>query len=156
MQDHLVLLNDFSFNKVIEVPRVGNGEGLVVLSDDSLLEFSDVATTNQEIHAIMKVRSLNNTWLFSCIYTSTYKWKRRVLWKTLKNIKNNYSRKWLIGGDFNELLHNSKKKGGKMINQSCASSLKIWWTIVNLLIWVLKEIGLLGLISVSKIESFNI
>ncbi|KAF3684010.1 hypothetical protein FXO38_00494 [Capsicum annuum] len=54
MQDHLVLLNDFSFNKVIEVPRVGNGEGLVVLSDDSLLEFSDVATTNQEIHAIMK------------------------------------------------------------------------------------------------------
>ncbi|PHU25656.1 hypothetical protein BC332_03988 [Capsicum chinense] len=43
MQDHLVLLNDFSFNRVIEVPTIGNAGGLEVLSDDFIVDLSDVA-----------------------------------------------------------------------------------------------------------------
>ncbi|KAF3664112.1 hypothetical protein FXO37_11637 [Capsicum annuum] len=58
MQDQLVLLNDFLFNRVIEVPAVGNAGGLSVLWDDSVLELDEVATTDQEIHAIIK-----NIWL---------------------------------------------------------------------------------------------
>ncbi|KAF3670930.1 putative acyl carrier protein 1, chloroplastic-like [Capsicum annuum] len=57
-QDHLVLLNDFPFNRVVEVPTVGNAGGLTVLWDDPILELLDVATTDQEIHAIMKVSVL--------------------------------------------------------------------------------------------------
>ncbi|KAF3623618.1 hypothetical protein FXO38_30663 [Capsicum annuum] len=45
MQDHLVLLNDFSFNRVIEVPTIGNAGGLEVLSDDFIVDLSDVAIT---------------------------------------------------------------------------------------------------------------
>ncbi|PHT55428.1 hypothetical protein CQW23_03914 [Capsicum baccatum] len=54
MQDHLVFLNDFLFNRVIEVPAIGNAEGLTVLWDNSILELGDVATIEQEIHAIVK------------------------------------------------------------------------------------------------------
>lgn len=87
MQDHFVLLNDFPFNRVIEVPILGNAGGLVVLRDDSLLDLSDVAITDQDIHAMVNVRSLNDTWLFSSIYSSTYRWKRKILWKNLKKNK---------------------------------------------------------------------
>ncbi|KAF3669018.1 hypothetical protein FXO38_07225 [Capsicum annuum] len=54
MQDHLLLLNDFPYNKIIEVPAVGNVGGLAVMWDDSLLDLDEVATTNQEIHTIVK------------------------------------------------------------------------------------------------------
>lgn len=59
----------------IEVPAIGNAGGFAVLWDDSILELSDVATTEQEIHAIMKVSSLYDSFLLSCIYASTYKYK---------------------------------------------------------------------------------
>ncbi|KAF3622587.1 hypothetical protein FXO38_31183 [Capsicum annuum] len=55
MQDHLPLLNDYPFNRIIEVPAVGNAGGLAVLWDDSLLELDDIATTDQEIHTLVKV-----------------------------------------------------------------------------------------------------
>ncbi|PHT67436.1 hypothetical protein T459_26923 [Capsicum annuum] len=54
MQDHLPLLNDYPFNRIIEVPAVGNAGGLAVLWDDSLLELDDIATTDQEIHTLVK------------------------------------------------------------------------------------------------------
>ncbi|KAF3642288.1 putative protein UXT -like protein [Capsicum annuum] len=55
---------------VVEVPAVGNVGELAILWDDSILGLSDVATTDQEIHTIMKIRALNDTWLFSSIYAS--------------------------------------------------------------------------------------
>lgn len=112
MQDHLPLLNDYPFNRIIEVPAVGNAGGLAVLWDDSLLELDDIATTDQEIHTLVKVRHKHDSWLFSCIYASTYRYKRRLLLENLKNIKNDYKGKWLIGGDFNKVLSNVEKKGG--------------------------------------------
>lgn len=36
----------------------------------------------------------------------------------MKSIKDKYDDKWLIEGDFNDLPHNSKKKGGKLIDKS--------------------------------------
>ncbi|KAH0635688.1 hypothetical protein KY289_035603 [Solanum tuberosum] len=79
MQNHQVLLDDFPFNKMIEVPVVGNSGGIVILWDDNLVELDEIAITEQEIHAM---------------------------------IKDTYSRKWLIVGDFNKLLNNADKLGG--------------------------------------------
>lgn len=121
MQDHLVLLNNYPFNRVIEVPTIGNAGGLAVLWDYSLLELSDIVTTAQEIHAMVNVRFLNDIWLFSSIYASTYRCKRKNLWQNLKNIKDNYFGKCLLGWDFNDLLHNSKKRGGKKLNHLCTA-----------------------------------
>ncbi|KAH0632696.1 hypothetical protein KY284_035482 [Solanum tuberosum] len=54
MQNHQVLLDDFPFNKMIEVPIVGNSGGIVVLWDDNLVELDEIAITEQEIHAMIK------------------------------------------------------------------------------------------------------
>lgn len=87
MQDYLVLRNDFPFNRIIEVPTIGNDGGLVVMWDDALLELHGIATTEQEIHAIIKVRHKTKSLLYSCIYASPYRWKHKVLWQNLKMIK---------------------------------------------------------------------
>ncbi|KAG5584575.1 hypothetical protein H5410_045009 [Solanum commersonii] len=54
MQNHQVLLDDFPFNKMIEVPVVGDSGGIVVLWDDNLVELDEIAITEQEIHAMIK------------------------------------------------------------------------------------------------------
>lgn len=56
MQNHQPLLDDFPFTNMIEVASVGNSSGLVILWDDSILELDDIMTTDQEIHAMIKVR----------------------------------------------------------------------------------------------------
>ncbi|XP_047252150.1 uncharacterized protein LOC107841639 [Capsicum annuum] len=49
------------FTWIIEDPTFGNAGGLAVMWDDSILELDEIATTNQEIHAIVKVRDNNDT-----------------------------------------------------------------------------------------------
>lgn len=106
----MVLLNDFSFTRVIEIPAISNIGGLAVLWDDTLLALSDANTTDQEIHTIVKVRTLNDSFLLSCIYASNFRWKRRLLWESLQCVKNNFNGKWIVGRDSNDLLHHSGKK----------------------------------------------
>ena len=49
-----------------------------------VMEVSPLSTTEQEIHASIKVRSSNLTWLISVIYTSPRLVERRILWDNLK------------------------------------------------------------------------
>ncbi|KAH0632709.1 hypothetical protein KY284_035504 [Solanum tuberosum] len=70
MQDHQPLLDNFPFNTMIQVPANGNSGGLVMLWDNKIVELDNIATTGQEIHAMVKVRSTNNSWLFSSLNLS--------------------------------------------------------------------------------------
>jgi len=58
MQDHQPLLENVSFNKMIEVLVVGNSSGIVVLWDDNFLELDEIATIAQQVHAMIKVHYL--------------------------------------------------------------------------------------------------
>ncbi|KAG5576021.1 hypothetical protein H5410_056155 [Solanum commersonii] len=60
-QDHQMLLDNFSFNNMIQVPTVANSRALSMLWDDDIVELDDVATTVQEIHAMVKVRTTNDS-----------------------------------------------------------------------------------------------
>lgn len=110
MQDNQLLLNDFPFNRIIEVTVIENAGGLTVMWDDSLLKLDEIATTDQKIHAIVKVRQKNDMWLFSCIYANTFICKRKILWQNLQNIKDNFPGKWLIGGDLMNSCQTQKRK----------------------------------------------
>ncbi|MCD7451685.1 hypothetical protein HAX54_013068 [Datura stramonium] len=55
MVNHQVLLDDFPFYNMIEVPGQGLSGGLVVLWDDNFVELTEVAVTNQEIHAMVQI-----------------------------------------------------------------------------------------------------
>lgn len=99
MQNHQTHLDEFSFDRMIEVPSIGNSGGvLVILRDDNLLELDDITTTNQEIHVMIKVCRTNISWLFSCIYASNFRNQRNILWENLKMIKDNFNGQWLVGG----------------------------------------------------------
>lgn len=69
--------------------------------DNNFLELDHITTIEQKIHAMIKVSSMNNSWLFN---------KRQILRQNLHTIKDTYKGKWLIGGDFHKLLHNVEKK----------------------------------------------
>lgn len=59
MHNHQSLLEDFPFTRMIEVPLIGNSGGIVVLLDDIILDLDKITTTSQEVHAIIKVNSMN-------------------------------------------------------------------------------------------------
>lgn len=90
MQSHQAMLDDFPFPSIIKIFAVGNSAGLVVLWDDNILELDYISTTNQEIHALIKVRLTQDSWLFSCIYDSNLRTYRQVLLENIKAIKDNY------------------------------------------------------------------
>ncbi|KAK4710020.1 hypothetical protein R3W88_004533 [Solanum pinnatisectum] len=124
----LELVDDFPFNRMIQVPSVGNFGGMLVLWDDSILELDDITTTRQEIHVMVKPCSSNNSWLLSCIYASTCLNSRKILWDNLRRIKDTYDGKWIIDGDFNKLLTKAEKIGGRPINKLRTSD---FWNVTD-------------------------
>ncbi|KAH9751258.1 putative ribonuclease H protein [Citrus sinensis] len=49
---------------------------------------------------------------FSGVYASPNKHIRNLLWKELEAVARNVSGPWLLGGDFNTILHPSERRGG--------------------------------------------
>ena len=70
-----------------------------------------LSSTEQEIHAEVKVRFTNISWLFSAVYASPRNAERQVLWKNLMSVADLHNLPWVIAGDFNEPLLNEDKFG---------------------------------------------
>lgn len=51
-------------------------------------------------------------WRFTGFYGHPNPSKRHNSWELLKSIKSMSDLPWLMGGDLNEILYNSEKKGG--------------------------------------------
>ena len=77
------------------------------------VEVSKLASTEQEIHVIIKVRSSNLNWLLSAIYASPRCAERQILWGNLKMMAEVHDLPWVMAGDFNEPLMEGDKFGGK-------------------------------------------
>lgn len=127
MTTYQLLLDNFPFDRMIEVPAEGQSGGLVVLWDDSILELDDITTTRQEIHVIIKLHNSKFLWLFSCIYASNVAHDRNILWKNLKTIKDNYKGLWLLGVILMNSYENQKKRGRPIISTHSNS----FWDIIN-------------------------
>ncbi|KAH0727886.1 hypothetical protein KY284_003751 [Solanum tuberosum] len=54
MSDHQVLIDEYPFTNMIQVPSIGNSGGLVILWDDNILEVDNIITSGQEIHVMVK------------------------------------------------------------------------------------------------------
>lgn len=75
-----------------------------------------LSTTEQEIHASVKVCNSNTTWLISSIYASPHLVERRILWSNLSKVAELHSLPQLLLGDFNKMLSGEDKFGGRSLN----------------------------------------
>ena len=76
-----------------------------------------LAATEQEIHAIIWVRSQTLSWIISAIYANPRFAERCMLWENLKLISNLHDLPWALMGDFNEVISEGEKSGGNLICQ---------------------------------------
>ncbi|KAK4713659.1 hypothetical protein R3W88_019566 [Solanum pinnatisectum] len=116
MSDHQVLIDEYSFTNMIQVPSVGNSRSLVLLWDDNILEVDNFTTSSQEIHTIVKVCT-TNTLVYLAVFMLVHVEIRGIYYGTSeKNKKNTYNSCWLIGDDFN-LMSSSDKSAGRSANR---------------------------------------
>ena len=50
------------------------------------MEVSTLASTEQEIHAVVKVLNSNLSWLFTVVYASPRTAERHILWENLNKV----------------------------------------------------------------------
>ena len=76
-----------------------------------------MASTKQEIHALIRVRSQNFNWIISAIYASPRFIERCLRWDNLKMLTSLHNLHWALMGDFNEVLSEDEKLGWNTISQ---------------------------------------
>jgi hypothetical protein len=104
------------FDGAIHADTIGYAGGLWLLWDSAVVDVSVLAATEQEIHAVVKVRSSNFSWLLSAIYASPRFLERKILWDNLSQVASLHNLPWLLAGDFNEVLSSEDKFGGLPVN----------------------------------------
>ncbi|XP_030930737.1 uncharacterized protein LOC115956530 [Quercus lobata] len=70
----------------------------------------------QKIHTLVKVNSSSLNWIFTVVYASPRHRERCILWNNLNTIANSHNLPWIVVGDFNEMLSNDGKLGGRPIS----------------------------------------
>ncbi|KAL0014673.1 hypothetical protein SO802_001742 [Lithocarpus litseifolius] len=118
------IFDTLPFQGAIHTDTVGYAGGLWFLWNPDRVEVTNLASTEQEIHALVKVRSSNLSWIFTAIYGSPRHRERCMLWENLYVVANIHNLSWIIAGDFNELMSNDDKFGGRPVNLSRALSFK--------------------------------
>ena len=106
------IIEGLPFDGFITTNTIGYVGGLWVLWKIDDVEVLPLSSTEQEIHANIKVRSFNFTWLISAIYASPRIVERRILWENLKTVAHLHNLPWLILGDFNEVCVGRINLGG--------------------------------------------
>ena len=100
----------------LPIYTIGYSGGLWVLWNTDRVDLALLSSTEQEIHAEVKVRFTNTSWLFSAVYASPRNAERQVLWKNLMSVADLHNLPWVIAGDFNEPLLSEDKFGGRVVS----------------------------------------
>ena len=104
------------FDGALHADTIGYSGGIWVLWKSDVVEVTQLAKTEQEIHVTVKVLDSNLTWILSSIYASPRLAERKLLWNNLTSIASMHQLPWLMVGDFNELLSCNDKQGGNPLN----------------------------------------
>lgn len=113
-----------AFDGAIHTDTIGFTGGLWMLWHSDRVEVNSLATTEQEIHAVIKVISSNFDWLFTAMYASPRSAERQILWNNLNKAADLHSMPWILAGDFNKPLLEDDKFGGRVVSISRSLLLK--------------------------------
>ncbi|PKA58228.1 Putative ribonuclease H protein [Apostasia shenzhenica] len=106
----------WSFEAIPSIDRAG---GIIMAWDDSKLAVQPILKHNQIILAEI-ILSSNSKFNVGGVYADTDPYRRRELWNTVSPLLPSPS-PFLIGGDFNVLIDQSEKKGGKPFSTNMES-----------------------------------
>nr|XP_023903392.1 uncharacterized protein LOC112015243 [Quercus suber] len=118
------IIEGLRFDGYITTDTIGYVGGLWMLWKIEDVKVSPLSTTEQEIHASIKVHSSNLTWLIFAIYASPRLAERHVLWNNLKIVAHLHNLPCIMLGDFNEVLCEEDKFGGNHVNLNRALEFK--------------------------------
>ena len=110
------ITNTLPFDGAVHTDTIGYAGGLWLLWNYDFVDVSVLAATEQEIHAVIKVRSSTFAWFLSSIYASPRIMEQKILWGNLAQVASLHSLPWLLAGDFNEVLCSEDKFGGLPVN----------------------------------------
>ena len=99
------------FDKKFVVQRVNRGGGLVLYWKNDLL-VDVVSSSLNHIDAIIN-KDTEAAWRFTGFYGEPETHKRHESWDLLRSLHHQTSLPWLFAGDFNEILKQSEKLGGR-------------------------------------------
>ena len=118
------IIEGLPFDGFFVTETIGYAGGLCLLWKKEEVEVFVLAATEQEIHATIKVCNSDFTWLISSIYASPRLAERKILWANLSQVALLHNLPWLLLGDFNEILCENDKLGGRQINLNRALEFK--------------------------------
>ena len=107
------IIESLPFDGVVVVDTIGFAGGIWLLWCSDLVQVDVLASTKQEIHALIQVRSQNFNWIISAIYASPRFVERCLLWDNLKMLASLHNLPWALMGDFNEVLSEDEKLRGE-------------------------------------------
>uniref|UniRef100_A0A2N9HP69 Uncharacterized protein n=1 Tax=Fagus sylvatica TaxID=28930 RepID=A0A2N9HP69_FAGSY len=109
--------NLLGFSQAVFVPPVGTAGGICFGWKPGV----DIEPTFQSqnlINLLVFSDPPNKPWMLSAIYGPPYKKKKRKFWEDMHQIASSFSGPWLCFGDFNEVLNQVDKRGGRPLTSS--------------------------------------
>ena len=110
------IIDRLPFDGSVHTYTIGFSGGIWMLWDSERVEVTPLANTEQEIHATVKVRNTNSSWLFTAVYASPRTAERHILWNNLIQTAGLHNMPWVVAGDFNEPLSEEDKFGGRAVS----------------------------------------
>ncbi|KAK6153847.1 hypothetical protein DH2020_013486 [Rehmannia glutinosa] len=90
------------------------------------------------------ISNAGSDWRFTGFYGNPDRSQRIHSWSLIRRLSELYQLPWIVGGDFNDILHPSKKYGGAAVFYSGINSFEMLWTIVGCETWDLWDRNLRG------------
>ena len=110
------IIDRLPFDGSVHTDTIGFSGGIWMLWDSERVEVTPLANTEQEIHATVKVRNTNSSWLFTAVYASPRTAERHILWNNLIQTAGLHNMPWVVAGDFNEPLSEEDKFGRRAVS----------------------------------------
>ncbi|KAF7826637.1 reverse transcriptase [Senna tora] len=105
------ILATLGFTNHFKVDPMGYAGGLWLLWDNEQIAVTVHEQTFQEIHTTVEVNGYP-PFFASFIYASPDRERRKILWNNLIGLAEFVNLPWILGGDFNDILHADEKWGG--------------------------------------------
>ncbi|KAF7811300.1 reverse transcriptase [Senna tora] len=106
------ILSTLGFSNHFKVDPMGYAGGLWLLWDNKQIDVTVHEHTFQEIHTTVEVTGYP-PFFASFIYASPNRERRKIFWDNLVGLTEFVNLPWLMGGDFNDILHADEKWGSK-------------------------------------------